>query len=325
MNDNKDVLIITNYDDYHADLVVKALEEEFSIGVVRWHPDELLCDFDISLEYQRFRVSIPSSGKSFSNESIRSVWYRRPRSPKSQCTESQAKSFSEKEAGAVVQTIYRLLSVPWYSHPSAILAGQLKLTQPAVAERVGFRIPEFLVSSSIADVEQFYRSHADVIIKAICANNSIVSGEELAAPLRAKALGELEIEILKERGLSAPVFVQELIEKIADLRVTVIGSDVFAVSITSRDMSVVDTRSQWEDALYEIVDLDQTMKNGMLNWLREYGLNYGAFDFAIDEKGTPWFLECNPSGQFAWIDEKVNTQMVKCMARHLALLDQPLV
>ena len=32
------------------------------------------------------------------------------------------------------------------------------------------------------------------------------------------------------------------------------------------------------------------------------GLRYGAFDFRVDPDGAPWFLECNPEGQYLWIE-----------------------
>jgi hypothetical protein len=36
--------------------------------------------------------------------------------------------------------------------------------------------------------------------------------------------------------------------------------------------------------------------------MNEMGLKYAAFDFMIDENGNWWFLECNESGQFLYLE-----------------------
>ncbi|MNZ28723.1 hypothetical protein D3C78_459550 [compost metagenome] len=36
--------------------------------------------------------------------------------------------------------------------------------------------------------------------------------------------------------------------------------------------------------------------------MRRLNLRYGAIDFVCDPQGNLWFLEINPNGQWAWIE-----------------------
>lgn len=38
-------------------------------------------------------------------------------------------------------------------------------------------------------------------------------------------------------------------------------------------------------------------------FMQQLGLAYGRLDFIEDTKGILWFLECNPNGEFGWLDD----------------------
>lgn len=47
-------------------------------------------------------------------------------------------------------------------------------------------------------------------------------------------------------------------------------------------------------------------------------LAYGAFDFAEDADGTWWFLECNQSGQFGFVEVETGQPIARTIAEWLA-------
>lgn len=114
-----------------------------------------------------------------------------------------------------------------------------------------------------------------------------------------------------------PTFAQTSIKKSFDLRVTCIGTDCFGVGIKTDDSSDIDTRKQWVDAEHFKCDVRPELKEKLQAFLIHYGLNYGAFDFAVDSFGNEWFLECNPLGQFLWLDYKLNLGLADVMALYL--------
>lgn len=46
----------------------------------------------------------------------------------------------------------------------------------------------------------------------------------------------------------------------------------------------------------------------------ELGLAYGAFDFAIRPDGRWVFLECNPCGQYGWIEDVLSVPITETIA-----------
>jgi hypothetical protein len=45
------------------------------------------------------------------------------------------------------------------------------------------------------------------------------------------------------------------------------------------------------------------MQQRVTSLMGRWRLRYGRLDFIRDQYGTLWFLECNPNGQFGWLDD----------------------
>jgi len=55
----------------------------------------------------------------------------------------------------------------------------------------------------------------------------------------------------------------------------------------------------------EITDaVPDKLKVSVENFMGRAGLHYSRSDFIRDDEGTYWFLECNPNGQFGWLDDE---------------------
>ncbi|MFC5183451.1 hypothetical protein [Actinomadura harenae] len=42
----------------------------------------------------------------------------------------------------------------------------------------------------------------------------------------------------------------------------------------------------------------------MVRYLKVFGLEFGCFDFGLTERDEPVFFECNPNGQWSWLEER---------------------
>jgi glutathione synthase/RimK-type ligase-like ATP-grasp enzyme len=54
------------------------------------------------------------------------------------------------------------------------------------------------------------------------------------------------------------------------------------------------------------------------DYLARAGLAYAAFDFAEDEDGFWWFLECNQSGQFGFVELETGQPISEAVAQWLS-------
>lgn len=49
------------------------------------------------------------------------------------------------------------------------------------------------------------------------------------------------------------------------------------------------------------------------------GLTYGAIDLIEDEQDVFWFLECNPNGQWAWIEQRTQLPIASAIVDWLSV------
>ena len=115
-----------------------------------------------------------------------------------------------------------------------------------------------------------------------------------------------------------PVIFQEYISKKFDLRVTVVGTRIFAVEV-HHSPKVVNSEFDWrrgdqETLSYKIHTLPQKLETLCVRLLRTLNLNFGAIDLVYSDSGDYVFLEINPNGQWAWIEQKTGAEISKALA-----------
>lgn len=176
-------------------------------------------------------------------------------------------------------------------------AARWKVRQLAVAAQAGLAVPQSLVTNVPADAAA-YAASGPTIAKAVAEVRAETEGELLVGETFA-----LDDTFDPDAVRPTPVLLQRRIDKVADLRVTAVGRTLFAVRIVTPDGAPLDFRqSKPDDCRFEVIDLPDPVERGLLAYLETFGLRFGAFDFAEDRDGTMWFLECNPAGQWGWLE-----------------------
>jgi glutathione synthase/RimK-type ligase-like ATP-grasp enzyme len=105
-----------------------------------------------------------------------------------------------------------------------------------------------------------------------------------------------------------PVLLQEEIPRIADVRATFIGSKCFVADIRG-DSALVDWRDPDLSVEYSASSLSEDLKAMCKAMLKRLGLVYGAFDFVRTPDGDLVFLEVNPTGEWAWLEDQLGFPM----------------
>lgn len=128
-------------------------------------------------------------------------------------------------------------------------------------------------------------------------------------------LGELESARL------SPAIYQELVPKRFDIRVTVVGSQIFAAAIDSQSdpLAMVDWRKTDNPELpHYTATLPERVNTLLLRLMSSLRLTFGAIDMIQTSGGDYVFLEVNPSGQWLWIDDKLCLGISDAIANWLA-------
>lgn len=123
----------------------------------------------------------------------------------------------------------------------------------------------------------------------------------------------------------APAVFQQAIDAVADIRVTVVGEQVFAAiihdKVDTNPAAVRDWRFGHSAAAIYFASYDKEfpleMKKRCVELVKRLGLKYGAIDIVLNKKGEFWFLEINPNGQWAFIEEDTGQPIGKALAKLL--------
>jgi glutathione synthase/RimK-type ligase-like ATP-grasp enzyme len=228
----------------------------------------------------------------------RGIWLRRPRWPIVATSLSRTdRAFAQQEAVAAIGGTWRVLAGRCISPPDAMQAARWKMLQLAAAAGLGLAVPESVVTNDPATAADFV-SQGSTIAKAVA--------EVRVETEREVLVGEtfmLDDAFDPDSVRPAPVLLQRCVDKVADVRVTAVGQTMFAVRIVTPEGAPLDFRqSEPHDCRYEVVILPDRVVTRLQAYLDGFGLRFGAFDFAEDRDSTLWFLECNPAGQWGWLE-----------------------
>lgn len=103
------------------------------------------------------------------------------------------------------------------------------------------------------------------------------------------------------------------------VRLIVVGAEMFPVRIDAHsDRARTDWRSDYDHLSYQLTALPDDVIAGVRAYMRRSGLYYGAWDFLGHGDDTLTCLECNPEGNYAWLEEVMPLQITEAIAGFLA-------
>ena len=134
-----------------------------------------------------------------------------------------------------------------------------------------------------------------------------------------------EETILKvvEQVKVCPVIFQEAILNKVDLRSTIVGDEVFTVSIThERDLGAGDDNLDWRnhklERIYKPYELPVDVQRKLIKVVQGLGLRFGVADLCITEAGEYCFFEVNPQGQWGPSELVAGLPISTALAKFLA-------
>lgn len=289
---------MTYRDDVSADLVVLEADRR-GLNLYRFNTEDYPVDVRIAIDPLRPDVArLIDDDREIELGGARGIWLRRPRWPVVDAgLQRTDRAFAQQEAVAAIGGAWRVLAHRCVSAPDAMQAARWKMPQLATAATQGLDVPETIVTNDPSAAAAFVAA-GPTIAKAVAevrveTTSEVLVGETFALD------GEFDPESVR----MAPVLLQRRVDKVADLRVTAVGRLVFAVRIVTPEGAPLDFRqTEPRDCRYEVVDLPERVATRVRSYLNAFGLRFGAFDLAEDRDGTLWFLECNPAGQWGWLE-----------------------
>ncbi|MFD4975972.1 ATP-grasp ribosomal peptide maturase [Streptomyces sp. NPDC058424] len=307
------VLILTGEEDVTADMVVMHLNAS-STPVVRLDPADLTAGAALSGEYvhDSFSGHLSAGGRLVSVNRLCSVWVRRPGVPASRATQPSA--WLTEEAAQALYGMLRGCGARWMNHPDAAQRARHKPWQLRLAQRSGLPVPATLITTFPHAAREFAERFPDLVVKP-------VSGAHPQEPPRAVPTSRVDPDADFGAVAYGPTLLQRRIVKHADIRLTAVGDTLLAArkaTPADADPQEVDVRFATSGTQWRPTEVPPRVAAAVRAYLRQAELAYGAFDFAEDADGTWWFLECNQSGQFGFVEVETGQPIARTIAEWLA-------
>lgn len=303
------VLIITNKVDPHCDAVVRVFNER-GVDFERFNTEDFLnsVKIDWKLDKQGINGVLDFvGGRKVLLSSVGSCWYRRPEPPNvsKDLFTSQSREFAKDESQTFLRHLWEFLSDKyWINQPLKIRHAESKINNLFIASRMGFSVPRTLVTTNPGSARQFWEHCKGNVITKVIGRGQVEYFEDhyYVYAHRVNDGDILELESVKY----SPTLFQEYVPKSVEIRVTVVGSQVFSCEIHSQDS--LRTKDDWrrydfEHVKHAIHDLPQSIQKLCLRLVSELGLNFATIDLILTPDGQYVFLELNPNGQWLWIED----------------------
>lgn len=308
------VLILTHPFDPTADYVVEALHR---IGTPVFRCD--VGDFPQRLTMAASIGSEPTGwlrleARELRLENVRCAYYRRPTFfdfPEGMS--GPERKWANREARAGFGGVLSVLP-RWLNHPHRIAYSEYKPVQLTHAIACGLDIPATLITNDPDEAARFTDATRRVVYKP-------VSASTIAEDSRHRVIFTTKLDATVDFDSAAHTahLFQEWIPKQYEVRLTVVDDDFFPVRIDAHsEDSAIDWRTDFASLTYSETSLPEPVRSAVGRFMRVLGLRFGAFDFIVTADDRWVFLEVNPNGQWAWIEDQTGLLISDSIASALS-------
>jgi glutathione synthase/RimK-type ligase-like ATP-grasp enzyme len=300
------LLILTSDKDLTADFLIVELINR-GLPYFRLNAEELTkADFHFAMAENTVRREVSVGTKTVALSEVDAVWYRRAIHPGPTASLSRSESaFVGGELRHLTLGLVLNPEVTWVNPIDKVSVAELKLYQLQIAQQLGFRVPRTVISRDAGTLRTFAtRNEYGTICKPIF-HGMFVDESSIYSVLTRRITPEsIDADSVKV----CPVLLQEEIKRESDVRATFIGPHCFVADIKG-DPSLVDWRDPDVSVSYVAGSLGQEVEGMCRAMLKKLGLIYGAFDFVRTPDGDLVFLEVNPTGEWAWFEDRLGFPM----------------
>ena len=290
------------------------------IPFFRFNTEDLLTQYqirlDVSAQSSSFTLVDAARNQAIHSDKVSGAYFRKPQPPDItetfQDSDTAADNFNDQEIRELLRSTWRILPRSrWLNSPENLWSASNKIKQLNEAVKIGLSIPPTLVSTSSVDILHFIEDHRNnVIAKAV--KNGFSTHEFDQTVIFTSVLDENDIDEICSSQTVTPMILQPKLHKEFDLRITIVGEHIFSVAIDSQKHAETETDWRtWEvtnslDLSQYVFELPETIGAQCLELNRRLGLRFSCIDMVVSPEGDFTFLEVNPNGQWAWLEQMLS-------------------
>lgn len=310
------VLILASRYDFSCDYVVSSLRAS-GVPYLRLNTEDLP-HFELELDplSPALHGTSPELEFRVSGSRLGAVYFRQPTFLRESSLSGRppCAQFMRAQWAAFMRTMMVFDGCHWMNHPSRTYEAEHKAIQLRVAANLGFQVPTTVVSNSPSTLEAVANGDGMVAVKGL--------DTVLIRDGRDEAFGYTNLlppaEILGYDLRSAPAIFQQALTNKLDLRVTVVGDVAWCAAVTVNGKSIAgDWRLAKTSAEFTEFQLPEPIARRCISLTQRLGLTFGAIDLALSD-GDYYFLEINPTGEWAWLQAGLGFPIADHIAKTLS-------
>lgn len=304
------VLVVTQPFDATADYVVAELHER-GVPVFRCNPGDFPRRLTLTARLREgWTGSLHLPDREIALSDVGCAWYRRPTAFEfGDDLSAEERRWSTAEArlglGGVLATFPR-----WLNHPSDIARAEYKPLQLQTARAVGLTVPDTLITNDPEVARRFAKEHDQVVYKPLSAVGVSEDDE-----YRLVYANRVTVDDITDTVAATAHLFQTWVDKAYEVRLTVIDDDFFAIRIDAESpAAAIDWRTDYNNLTYSVVGTPDEVRQDVSRLLDMLRLRFAALDFVVTPSGEWVFLEANPNGQWAWLQDATGAPIAVAIA-----------
>ena len=308
-----EILVISDTMDFTTDYICLELQRR-NANYLRVKGDKFK-NYKIVFDIGSLILNIIINAKEYviDNSNLKAIYYRAPiyLHDTYKPNLSFEKQLYRSQWTAFLRNLVLFENVKWVNNPIDTFRAENKMLQLKYARKNGMECPHTLLLNSIEDIE--LDKDTNYIMKSL---DTVLlrKGDKEAFVYSTVMTGE---ELMKSEFAAAPVVIQEYLYPKVDLRVTVIGEKVFAVKIVKEGIGIAgDWRREKDNVDFIEIELPEDIKKRCISIVNDLGLAFGGIDLIL-HNDIYYFVEVNPTGEWAWLVNKSGLKIDKAICDYL--------
>lgn len=299
-------ILVSNSGDVHCDYLVDACSR-LNVSCFRINTDRFRISGAIDWKLAGQRCTLSSGKHECDLADVNLVVYRRP-------------VIAHELRAGIEPWVGRLLDAEWAALEGALsvavrgrvlngLAGsalaQNKVIQIQMATRCHLNVPDTLISTDAESLRQFAR-------KLPCVTKGIVNAFHIDGDrLRSALTSRVSITDLDSYdGTGKPTLLQRAIEPNAVWRIVVIGTKTIGFRFYGPELaSETDSRKVEDELKGDAQPVPDTVASPLVAMCEALGIEFASSDFIEDASGQLWFVDLNPEGQWAFLEDRFGVRI----------------
>ena len=329
------LLFLDQEHDTHADWVEAECEQR-NVSYFRFCTERFPSEIQLSVKLNPGALSgyIHLPNDNIPLDSITGVWYRRPGAVTVDKELDPAyHRFARMESTETLNGLYRALWDRRWVNPfqNDIVAGH-KINQLRLAAYIGFQtVPTIVTNSPEEALAFFHACNGNIVYKTLRQVVIAHHQDDIGFGVYTSRVTKEDLEQQLDTIHLVPCLFQQFIPKKYELRINIIGDRVWTTAIFSQenDDAKLDFRPHTYDCAHEPILLPPKLEQMCVKMVRRLGLRMSSIDMIVTSDDEYIFLELNPNGQWAWIEDLAGFPLCTALVDELlgvdTLADHPYV